>query len=86
MGAVIDLGFCLDLTTMTGLQEVGGRPHHVVQDLPGSRSALPNTAGRDKVKRELDCAAIQALHSQRAERGLELMNSVRHLSPRQAVV
>lgn len=82
VGAVIDLGFCLDLTTMTGLQEVADAYTTLCKTYQEAGLALPqNTVGPDKVKRELDCAVIQALHSQRAERGLEPYDSVRALFP-----
>lgn len=78
IGAVIDLGFCLDLTTMTGLQEVESAFLTLRNTYQLAGNALPqNTVGPDKVKRELDCAVIQALHRQRAERGYAPYDSVR---------
>lgn len=78
VGAVIDLGFCLDLTTMTGLQEVEAAYTILCNIYEQAGLALPqNTVGSDKVRRELDCAVIQALHSARAQRGLEQYDSVR---------
>ena len=78
VGAIIDLGYCLDLTTISGLEEVR-------QAFEGLRNvyeqlglALPkNSGGRDRVKRELDCAVIQALHQYRRERGLAPYDSIR---------
>lgn len=82
VGAVIDLGFCLDLTTMTGLQEVEAAFIALRDTYQKSGLALPqNTQGKDKVKRELDCAVIQALHCQRAERGAAPYDSVRAAFP-----
>lgn len=78
VGAVIDLGFCLDLTTMTGLEEVANAYATLLDACRLTGTALPqNTVGPDKVKRELDCAVIQALHSERGERGLKPYDSVR---------
>lgn len=78
VGAVIDLGFCLDLTTMTGLAEVATAYEMLANAFQQAGLALPqNTAGPDKVKRELDCAVIQALHRYRAGEGLEAYDSVR---------
>jgi hypothetical protein len=78
VGAVIDLGFCLDLTTMTGLEEVESAFITLRDTYKLSGFALPkNTAGPDKIKRELDCAVIQALHLQRSERNLDPYDSVR---------
>lgn len=82
VGAVIDLGFCLDLTTMTGLQEVSAAYTTLRNTYHLAGIPLPkNTVGPDKVKRELDCAVIQALHSLRADRELEPYDSVRALFP-----
>lgn len=85
IGAVIDLGFCLDLTTMTGLQEVESAFITLRDTYNLSGIALPqNTVGSDKVKRELDCAVIQALHHQRVKRGLDPYDSVRAPFPEAA--
>lgn len=82
VGAVIDLGFCLDLTTMTGLQEVEAAYATLSKTYQLAGLELPkNTLGVDKVKRELDCAVIQALHRERAERGVKQYDSVRALFP-----
>lgn len=78
VGAVIDLGFCLDLTTMTGLKEVADAYATLHDTYLLAGMALPqNTVGPDKVKRELDCAVIQALHNYRAKEGLDPYDSVR---------
>ena len=82
VGAVIDLGFCLDLTTMTGLQEVEAAYATLRNTYQEAGLALPqNTVGPDKVKRELDCAVIQALHGQRRKLDLKPYDSVRALFP-----
>lgn len=82
VGAVIDLGFCLDLTTMTGLQEVEAAYITLRKTYQEAGLALQkNTVGKDKIKRELDCAVIQALHRERAERGVKPYDSVRALFP-----
>lgn len=78
VGAVIDLGYCLDLTTMTGLAEVRAA-HEMLQEfyLQNGLELPRNTIGQDKVKRELDCAVIQALHRYRLQEGLDPYDSVR---------
>lgn len=78
VGAVIDLGFCLDLTTRIGLEEVR-KAFDTVKDIYAkSKIPLPrNHLGPDKVKRELDCHVIQALHAYRAERSFPAYDSVR---------
>ncbi len=78
VGAVIDLGFCLDLTTMTGLQEVASAYASLRDTSALAGLELPqNTVGEDKVKRELDCAVIQALHRYRVLENLDPYDSVR---------
>lgn len=78
VGAVIDLGFCLDLTTLSGLNEVA-KAYEMLRDYYQQMGLeLPkNTVGQDKVKRELDCAVIQALHAYRVTKGLDRYDSVR---------
>jgi hypothetical protein len=85
IGAVIDLGHCLDLTTLTGLNEVA-KAHKLLFDLSQQAGfeLKKNTVGPDKVKRELDCAVIQALHRYRVINGLDPYDSVRALSPEDA--
>lgn len=78
VGAIIDLGLCLDLTTRMGLDEVA-EAHTILQathekvglDLP------QNTGGKDQFKRELDCQVIQALHEYRRQKNLPDYDSVR---------
>lgn len=78
VGAVIDLGFCLDLTTMSGLSEVKAAYEMLRIVCRDAGVALPtNAVGPDRVKRELDCAVIQALHQYRRAQGLEAYDSVR---------
>lgn len=72
VGAVIDLGFCLDLTTMSGLSEVKAAYEMLRIVCRDAGVALPtNAVGPDRVKRELDCAVIQALHQYRRAQGLK---------------
>jgi hypothetical protein len=87
VGAIIDLGFCLDLTTLTGLNEVA-EAHDMLNAYYGEAGLrLPqNTAGADKARRELDCAVIQALHVFRKRNGLQPYDSVRSLFPEDAAL
>lgn len=78
VGAIIDLGYCLDLTTISGLEEVR-QAFETLRDTY-EQAALPlprNTGGKDRLRRELDCAVVQALHEYRRERGLMPYDSVR---------
>lgn len=78
VGAIIDLGLCLDLTTRMGLQEVA-EAFATLRDAYGTAGKpLPsNIGGKDKIRRELDCQVIQALHLYRQERGQRPYDSVR---------
>ncbi len=65
VGAVIDLGRCLDLTTQEGVEAVktayeGLRALHALTEQP-----LPTNVGSEKGKRNLDCAVIKHLHRAR---------------------
>ena len=78
VGAIIDLGLCLDLTTRTGLDEIAQAHATLVESYAASCQPVPdNTGGKDRFKRELDCQVIQALHLYRKENGLAPYDSVR---------
>lgn len=78
VGAIIDLGYCLDLTTISGLEEVK-QAYETLRELYSlSGLELPrNTGGPDRLRRELDCAVIQTLHLYRTDRGMRPYDSVR---------
>lgn len=78
VGAIIDLGYCLDLTTLSGLEEVKQAHDMLREACEKAGIELPkNVGGPDKLKRELDCAVIQALHQYRKDNGLLPYDSVR---------
>jgi len=65
VGAIIDLGNCLDLTTQDGIEAVksaytGLKEMHALAVEP-----LPKNVGAEKGKRNLDCAVIKHLHRAR---------------------
>jgi len=67
LGAVIDLGLCLNLMDITALGEVAGAYAAYVdamKPLPDKKMAR-NEGGPDRLKRDLDCAVIQTLHLMR---------------------
>jgi len=78
VGAVIEMGFCLDLTTSTGIQAVAAT-HQDFLDFCGEVNAdIPvNTGGRDLVFRKLDCAVIGHLHKIRQADGLQAFDTVK---------
>lgn len=63
VGAVIDLGYCLDLTTSRGVDLVRTAYSGFETSLTKIQLELPkNRLGNDKLLRELDCAVINYLH------------------------
>ena len=78
VGAIIDLGLCLDLTTRTGLDEIARAHATLVESYAASGQVVPgNTGGKNRFKRELDCQVIQALHLYREDNRLAPYDSVR---------
>ena len=78
VGAIIDLGYCLDLSTQPALMEVGEAHGTLVQAYQEAQKALPrNTVGDDLVYRELDCQVIKARHEYQEERHIRPYDSVR---------
>jgi hypothetical protein len=78
VGAIIDLGYCLDLTTISGLEEVRQAFEMLRETCQKAGIPLPvNVGGKDKLRRDLDCAVIQALHQYRCDQGLDPYDSVR---------
>lgn len=82
VGAILDLGLCLDLTNRTGLNEVAAA-YRTLREMyeKAGFSLQRNTGGRDKLNRELDCQVIQALHDYRTQRQLPPYDSVRSPFP-----
>jgi hypothetical protein len=76
IGAVIDLGYCLDLTTSRGL--------HWARAAFTRLEALSNLAGLplpqnqpDGLRNNLDCAVLNFLHSVQAEEGKQPFDTVK---------
>jgi hypothetical protein len=64
VGAVIDLGYCLDLISTTGVELVKRAYSNFQLYLDRSGSQLPtNRGGDDLLQRYLDCAVINHIHS-----------------------
>lgn len=85
VGAVIDLGNCLDLTLRENLALLSAAYRDLTTDARRSKSPLPRNAdkkgirGGDKLLRFRDCAVITRLHSLRAEVGEPPFDTVRGL-------
>lgn len=65
VGAVINLGRCLDLTTQDGIEAVKSA-YSGLREMQGlTGEPLPSNVGTEKGKRNLDCAVIKHLHRAR---------------------
>ena len=62
IGAVIELGLCLDLTTASGLEWVRIAYESLVNVTRAAELELPSNS-TDELQRNLDCAVVRRLHS-----------------------
>ncbi|MGH6619649.1 MAG: hypothetical protein ACREF6_08905 [Alphaproteobacteria bacterium] len=76
VGAVIDLGLCLDLTTSAGIQIVRDTYQNLVKITEEAKSPLPRNSG-DSLRRNLDCAVVNLVHEVRTEAALPSIDTVR---------
>jgi hypothetical protein len=66
VGAIIDLGVCLDLTSSNGIRAVAASHKSFLQLCKASGRDVPqNRGGADRLMRNLDCAVINHLHQVR---------------------
>ena len=68
VGAIIDLGLCLDLTTAVGIQQVKTAYGRLVEISNAAELPLPKNHA-DGLRRNLDCAVIATLHQIRRANG-----------------
>jgi hypothetical protein len=82
VGAIIDLGFCLDLMSSNGTRAVE-EAHSIFQAFLSLSGIQPpkNIGGVDRPLRKLDCAVVNYLHDMRARRGEPSFDTVRGLFP-----
>ncbi|MCZ6609518.1 MAG: hypothetical protein O7D27_12240 [Alphaproteobacteria bacterium] len=76
VGAVIDLGLCLDLTTSAGVQQIRDTYREYVELAKEAGYSLPQNSD-DWLRRNLDCAVINFLHRVRNDKELEPIDTVR---------
>lgn len=82
VGAVIDLGNCLDLMSRDSLLTLKRAYEHLkVANEKAGHGALPKNIGKkpDKVRRLLDCAVIKHLHTALKNEGADPFDTVRGL-------
>jgi hypothetical protein len=76
VGAVIDLGLCLDLTTSTGIELVKKTYEEFVRATTRAGHRLPHNS-EDLLRRPLDCAVIKFLYEILDSEGASPVQSVR---------
>jgi hypothetical protein len=76
VGAVIDLGYCLDLTTSRGLQQVRSAYEELKSVFDAANRPLPRNQA-DGLRHNLDCAVINYLHRLEAEHGNQPFDTVK---------
>lgn len=78
VGAVIDLGLCLDLATEAGIQQVRVSYEIFAEIYETAGRKMPvNDGGSDLLRRPLDCAVIEALHTIRSRIGQPPIDTVK---------
>jgi hypothetical protein len=78
IGAVIDLGFCLDLISSAGLKAVGALHEDFLAHCKTANIQVPtNSGGPDLLFRRLDCAVINHLNRTYEKSGLPGFDTVR---------
>lgn len=76
IGAVIELGLCLDLTSAAGIQQVRAAHEQLVLLSTINETPLPKNSP-DLLRRNLDCAVMRVLHDIREESGEPPVDAVR---------
>jgi len=77
VGAVVELGLCLDLTTEAGVDGVPAAHQTLVELATSAGDPLPtNSRGEDLLLRKLDCAVIRVLHDIRDKADLSTFDTV----------
>jgi hypothetical protein len=78
LGAVIDLGLCLDLTSSAGIRALRASHQSFVKLCEAEGRAIPtNKGGPDRLMRNLDCAVINHLHAVRVAARLPIFDTVK---------
>jgi hypothetical protein len=78
VGAVIELGLCLDLASEAGIKQAEAAYEALVELYTTAGTPLPkNEGGPDQLLRKLDCAVISQLHEIRVAHGQAPLDTVR---------
>ena len=76
VGAVIDLGLCLDLTTRDSIENLRDAHRSLLETIGPNGGQLP-VNGPENWRRRLDCAVIRCLHQIVRESGSDPIDTVR---------
>ncbi len=68
IGAIVDLGSCLDLLSAAGIEMVYAAHNSLSETLKAAGKPLPHNQGR--LRRQLDCAVIEHLHAIYNDQGI----------------
>jgi hypothetical protein len=77
VGAVIDLGYCLNLLDTRSIEMVRLAHDALVTFHAAAGNPLPRNVGPDRLVRKLDCAVLRFLHQSREAAGNEPFDTVR---------
>lgn len=77
IGAVIDLGLCLNLFDSAALNELRVAYKRLAAAFKGSGTDMPKNQGKDRAARYRDTLVINALHESRIREGYEPYSTVR---------
>lgn len=76
IGAVIELGLCLDLTTSSSLDLVRTAHESLIENTRAANLPLPSNS-KHQMRRNLDCAVIRRLHTLLGTQGLTAVDTVK---------
>lgn len=76
VGAIIELGLCLDLMTLAGIDLVRKAHSSLVEIYASAKAKMPINS-TDLLRRNLDCAVIRTVHSVQEDAGDLPLDSVR---------
>ncbi len=76
VGAVVDLGLCLDLTTSAGIRQVRDAHARLIEITRTAQLELPKNH-TDGLRRNLDCAVVTLLHEIRKANGDSPIDTVK---------
>ena len=78
VGVIIDLGFCLDLTTAAGIRQVRAAHASYISNCEQTGDVIPqNSADANYLRRQLDCAVFTQLHQIREDDEDQPIDTVR---------